>query len=503
MHCKAKIYSLQKGIRIMLFNSYYFIFLFLPLTLAGYYVLNYVNLYRTADYFLIGMSLWFYGYFNPSYLIILCGSIVVNFLLAKIMDCFSEKQPIKKLILILGIFINIAVIFYFKYFDFFLKNINALFRTSFALKNILLPLGISFFTFQQISFLVDSYRGETADYTFREYALFVSFFPQLIAGPVVLHHETIPQFRKAENRRLIYSSFSRGIYVFSLGLFKKIILADTLGKAVDYGFSTLSSLNSPEIFIVSLCFTFQLYFDFSGYCDMAVGIGNLFNIALPQNFNSPYKAVSITEFWERWHMSLTRFLRTYIYFPLGGNRKGPIRTYVNIMIVFLVSGIWHGASWTFVLWGILHGLLSCLNRIFRKQWAKLWKPIRWLATFLTVNFLTALFRADDLSTARIFFKRLFHFTGFSLRLELADCFRLEEFAFLEGHIPLLQFLSAHTPGLYLWLFLSASFIAVLVLKNNSETEFRPTLSRSLITILCLFWSVLSLEGISAFLYFNF
>ena len=388
----------------MLFNSYYFIFLFLPLSLAGYYILNYVNLYRLAGIFLIGMSLWFYGYFNRSYLLIICGSIIANFLFAKIMDRFSEKQSVKKCILILGILTNVILIFYYKYFNFFLENINTLFHTSFALKNILLPLGISFFTFQQISFLVDAYRGETKDYSFEEYALFVSFFPQLVAGPVVLHSETIPQFRDPKKRRVNYANFSRGLYVFSLGLFKKIILADTFGRAVDYGFSALPALNSLETFIVSLCFTFQLYFDFSGYCDMAVGIGSLFNITLPQNFNSPYKACSIIEFWERWHMSLTRFLRTYIYFPLGGSRRGTIRTYVNVMIVFLVSGIWHGANWTFILWGILHGLLNCLNRIFKKQWAKLWKPLRWLSTFLTINFLTALFRADDLAAAKTFFK---------------------------------------------------------------------------------------------------
>lgn len=487
----------------MLFNSYFFIFLFLPLALAGYYVLNYVNLHRAATVFLIGMSLWFYGYFNISYLPIICGSIIANFLLAKGMERLSENPPARKGILIVGICANTAVIFYFKYFNFFLENINVLFKASFPLKNILLPLGISFFTFQQISFLVDSYRGETKDYSFEEYALFVSFFPQLIAGPIVLHSETIPQFRKSENRRINYGNFSRGIYIFALGLFKKVILADTLGKASDYGFPIMSTLNSLEVLLLSLCYTFQLYFDFSGYCDMAAGISSMFNIKLPQNFHSPYKAASITEFWERWHMSLTRFLRTYIYFPLGGNRKGKIRTYGNIMIVYLVSGIWHGANWTFILWGILHGLLSCLDRIFRKQFAKLWKPLRWLATFITVDFLWVLFRADNIAAVRIFFRQLFRLNGFSLRLELTENFRLQEFAFLEKHFPALQYLTARMPGFYLWGFLLASFIIVLSLKNNSETTFKPTLSRSFITVLCMLWSVLSLEGISAFLYFNF
>lgn len=487
----------------MLFNSYYFIFLFLPIALIGYYALNYVNLYRAAGIYLIGMSLWFYGYFNISYLLILIGSIIANFFFAKLMTYFSGKPSLQKSILIFGICANIAVIFTFKYFNFFLENINALFQTSFIPKNILLPLGISFFTFQQISFLVDSCRGETKDYTFDEYALFVSFFPQLIAGPVVLHKETIPQFRDLKKRRILYPNFSKGMYLFALGLFKKMIIADTFGRAADYGFPAVLSLNTLEAFIVSLCYMFQLYFDFSGYCDMAAGLGYLFNITLPQNFNSPYKAASIIEFWERWHMSLTRFLRTYIYFPLGGNRKGRFRTYVNIMTVYLVSGIWHGANWTFIVWGILHGLCSCLNRIFLRQWMKLCKPIRWLITFLTVDLLTIFFRADHLITAKNFFRRLFRFTGFSLRPELTDCFRLQEFIFLEKHIPLLQSLQTHFAGLYLWLFLLAAFLVVLFLKNSDETDFKPTPGRSLVTVLCMLWSILSLEGISTFLYFNF
>lgn len=487
----------------MLFNSYFFIFLFLPLALTGYYSLNYVNHHRAAGIYLTAMSLWFYGYFNIAYLPILIGSIAANFLFAKLMARFPEKPSLRKSVLVFGICANVALIFYFKYFRFFTENINALFKTSFPLKNILLPLGISFFTFQQISFLADSYRGETKDYTFDEYALFVSFFPQLVAGPVVLHKETIPQFRDPERRRINYVNFSKGMYIFALGLFKKMLIADTFGRAVDYGFPAVSSLNTLEAFVVSLCYMFQLYFDFSGYCDMAVGIGNLFNISLPQNFNSPYKAASITEFWERWHMSLTRFLRTYIYFPLGGNRKGKLRTYGNIMIVYLVSGIWHGANWTFVIWGLLHGLCSCLNRVFSRQWNKLWKSFRWFATFLTVDLLTIFFRADSLSMAKTFFRRLFRFTGFSLRPELAECFRLEEFIFLEKKIPLLDSFHAGFSGLYLWLFLFIAFLVVLFFKNNGEADFKPTLGRSLATVLCMLWSILSLEGISTFLYFNF
>lgn len=368
----------------MLFNSYVFILLFLPLTLLGYFGLNHFQKYRIANIWLILMSLWFYGYFNPKYLILIGGSILVNYSISKAINN-SNNASAQRGLLTAGIIINLASIFYFKYFDFFIQNVNILFQQSFELQNIVLPLGISFFTFQQISYLVDSYRGETKEYSFLEYALFVSFFPQLVAGPIVLHNEMIPQFRDPARRRANAENFGKGIYIFAIGLFKKILIADTFGKAVAWGFSSVSELTSLEAFLVSLSYTFQLYFDFSGYCDMAIGIGNMFNVQLPINFNSPYKAVSIIDFWDRWHTSLTRFLRQYVYFPLGGSRKGKLRTYVNIMIVFLISGLWHGANWTFVLWGGIHGTANCLNRFGKKIWNKLGIVTQWVLTFMFVN----------------------------------------------------------------------------------------------------------------------
>lgn len=437
----------------MLFNSYIFMFLFLPMALLGYYAFNYIARYRVANLFLIGMSLWFYGYFNISYLLIISGSIIANYIMTKLMERLDHHQGLKRLILVSGIFADIAVIFYFKYFDFFLENINSLFNKSFELKNILLPLGISFFTFQQVSYLIDSYRGETRDYTFDEYALFVSFFPQLIAGPIVLHNEMIPQFRDQNRRHIHPQRFSRGMYIFAVGLFKKVIIADTFGKAVTYGFGSIDTLSSMEAIIVSLSYTFQLYFDFSGYCDMASGIGFMFNIELPQNFNSPYKATSIIDFWDRWHMSLTRFLRTYIYFPLGGNRKGKIRTYINIMVVFLVSGIWHGANWTFILWGFFHGILNCLNRLLNKVWDRLGKITQWAITFGAVNTLWVLFRADDISSAKLFIKRIFQLSDFTISPALYGCFDLIELNYIEERITLFGYLPAQITGFHLWLFI--------------------------------------------------
>lgn len=487
----------------MLFNSYIFIFLFLPLALIGYYTLNHFRLYRISNVFLIGMSLWFYGYFYYKYLLIICGSIIVNFLLSKGMERLERQPHLKKAVLIFGICANTAVIFYFKYFNFFLENITAALGRSFVFRNIALPLGISFFTFQQISYLADSFRGETKGYTFDEYALFVAFFPQLVAGPIVLHNEIIPQFKNRQNRSVIPENFSKGMYIFALGLFKKVIIADTFGKAVSCGFDTIETLSSMEALIVSFSYTFQLYFDFSGYCDMASGIGYMFNIELPQNFNSPYKSTSIREFWGRWHMSLTRFLRTYIYIPLGGNKKGKFRTYLNIMIVYLISGIWHGADWTFILWGLLHGVLNCLNRLFEKSWNKLGNVTQWLITFLCTNMLWILFRADSISSAVLFIKNMCRLSDFSVRTELYDCFDLTEFTFLEGKIPLLNYLPAQITGFHLWMFILGAFFVVLNLRNSREIEFKPTIRTSLVTVLFLFWSVISLAGISTFLYFDF
>lgn len=486
----------------MLFNSYIFIFLFLPVALLGYFVLNHWHRYRLANIFLILMSLWFYGYFNFSYLWIISGSIVGNFVLSRLLQRLGPG-PARKAVLALGIIANVAVIFYFKYFDFFLENLNVLFGQSFVLRNIVLPLGISFFTFQQLSYLVDSYRGQTSGYRFDEYALFVSFFPQLIAGPIVLHNEVIPQFRDTSKRAVCAAHLSEGLYVFSIGLFKKVILADTFGRAAAFGFGAITSMSSLEALLVSLAYTFQLYFDFSGYCDMALGIGLMFNIDLPQNFNSPYKATSIPDFWSRWHMSLTRFLRMYVYFPLGGNRKGKLRTYLNIMIVFLVSGIWHGANWTFILWGVLHGLLNCLNRIFRKPWQRLHPVSQWFFTFMAVNLLWILFRADSVADAVAFYKELFRWSSFTIHSELYGCFSLREFVWLEQLIPPLGVLSGQLIGLHLWSFFLVAFFTVLNLRNSKEITFKPTLVTSLTTVVCLFWPIVSLAGVSTFLYFNF
>ncbi len=502
----------------MQFNSYIFILLFLPLTLLGYYGLNHFGKERGAKAYLLIMSLWFYGYFNVSYLAIICASIIVNFLLSR---AFNGKN---KGLLITGIVFNVALIFYFKYFDFFIGNINLLFKTDFVLRNIVLPLGISFFTFQQISFLVDSYKGETKDYTFLEYALFVSFFPQLVAGPIVLHSELIPQFKDSSKWKVDYDNLSRGIMFFSKGLAKKVLIADTFGNAVNWGFAKAQEIPAGEgalaiyeIIIVMLSYTFQIYFDFSGYSDMATGLGAMFNFKIPMNFNSPYKALSVSDFWKRWHMTLTRFLTNYIYIPLGGNRKGRTRTYINIMLVFLISGIWHGANWTFILWGVIHGLGQCFNRLTHSLYVRIMetvskctigtvltaiiKVIQWAVTFAFVNVAWLLFRADSVTQWLQILARM-RIPYYEVREELLENFRIPKIRYLFDllHIP---YTSSTELYVSMYLVMAMAFVLCLCFKNNYEREGKRNVLSLTFTLGIAVLCILSLSSVSTFLYFNF
>jgi D-alanyl-lipoteichoic acid acyltransferase DltB (MBOAT superfamily) len=493
----------------MLFNSYVFILFFLPVTLVGYFGLHKIGLHTLAKIELILMSFWFYGYFNPSYLWIMCSSICVNFVFSKLLQLNWNLRSrfvvhFRKLLLKIGILFNLSLIFYFKYFDFFLENINQAFAADFPLQNIVLPLGISFFTFQQVSYVIDSYKMETKEYNFVDYALFVTFFPQLVAGPIVLHDEILPQFENPKNYRVRYNNMARGLYVFAAGLVKKVILADTLGKAVTWGYGSVETLTAADAILVMLSYTFQIYFDFSGYCDMATGIASMFNIHLPMNFNSPYKALSVVDFWDRWHMTLTRFLRTYIYFPLGGSRKGTFRTYLNIILVFLVSGLWHGANWTFILWGFMHGVANALTRAVKKPWKHLPVVIQWLFTFVFVNITWVFFRADTIAQAQEFLGKIFQPGNMQgVTPDLLSQYSLKEFSYIMNKIPYLQNLTVQKNAIVTFLFLFGSLLLCLCFRNNQEKEFRPTAVNALVTVFFLLWGIMSLSGISVFLYFNF
>lgn len=344
----------------MVFSSYVFIFTFLPVVLSVYYALSNLKNGIYQRLFLIAASLFFYGYYNTKYLILITASIAVNYGIALAIQTHRAKAG--RLFLVVGILFNVGLIGYFKYYDFFVENINAVFGCSFTLRRLLLPLGISFFTFQQLSFLISVWRGEEKVERFRDYCIFVTFFPQLVAGPIVLYSEMIPQFRDERRRFFHPDRFASGIWLFTVGLFKKAVIADTLALFADNGFG-MTGLGLAAGWITAISYTLQIYFDFSGYSDMAVGLGRMFNVDIPFNFRSPYRSESISEFWRRWHITLGRALSTYVYKPLGGNRRGLARTCLNLFLTFLVSGLWHGAAWTFVLWGALHGLFVVAERI--------------------------------------------------------------------------------------------------------------------------------------------
>lgn len=404
-----------------------------------------------------------------------------------------------KLIISLGIILNIGVLFYFKYMNFFLENINSLFHTDFVIVQIILPLGISFYTFQQISFLIDTYK-ENIIYNFEDYAEFVCFFPQLVAGPIV-SHDVIAQLVDEGKRKVNFDNISRGIFLFSTGLFKKIIIADTFAKAADWGFLHVGIMSSMDAVIVMIAYTFQIYFDFSGYSDMAVGLASMFNIEIPSNFNAPYQAGSIIEFWKRWHITLTQFLRKYIYYPLGGSGKGKVRIYFNIFIVFLVSGIWHGANWTFIVWGMIHVIANICNRIFNGIWSRIWQWLQWMCTFIFLCFTWMIFRAESLTQAGEFVLRICGGFSWNITHELADCFVLPEIDLLTYTFKVHDY---HIINYIIMFFMIMMGLGIILkITPFAQQKFQSKMSNLFGTIICLVWSVLSLANNSVFIYFGF
>ncbi|CAN5703612.1 MBOAT family protein [soil metagenome] len=401
----------------MLFTAYEFVFLFLPATLAGFWLLRRAS-YAASVLWLVAASLFFYAYWNAAYLWLLVPSIVVNFGLGRLLDA-CPAGPAKKLLLAAGIAANLGVLLYFKYAGFLVANIDRLLGADVSLGAILLPLGVSFITFQKIAYLVDAYRGQARDRSFLRFALFVSFFPQLIAGPIVHHAEVMPQLEPQCLKGVRAATLAAGLGLFAVGLFKKVILADGIAPGATLGFADAARAIEPSLqaaWAAALSYTLQLYFDFSGYSDMACGLALMFGVRLPVNFYSPYKAAGIIDFWRRWHITLSRFLRDYLYIPLGGNRHGPLRRYGNILITMTLGGLWHGAGWTFILWGLYHGLLLLLNHAWRRSRLPvparplrvLARPLCVLATFLAVMFGWVLFRSDSFAAARLMLEALLH-----------------------------------------------------------------------------------------------
>ena len=438
------------------------------------------------------------------YLPIILSSMLFNYSIGNSLNKSEQNKRVhKKQLLTIGIVGNLALLGYFKYTDFFIENFNLATSSNVELLNLALPLAISFFTFQQIAYLVDSYRGETKEYDFLNYAVFVTFFPQLIAGPIVHHKEMMPQFASSRNMVKNYKNIALGLFIFSIGLFKKVVIADTFAVWATAGFDTATTLNLFEAWATSLSYTFQLYFDFSGYTDMAIGLALLFNIKLPINFNSPYKATDIQDFWRRWHITLSRFLRDYVYIPLGGNKKGEYRTYNNLLATFIIGGIWHGAGWTFVFWGFLHGVALMIHRAWSRLGFKLWTWLAWLITFNFVNIAWVFFRAKEWDDAVKVLTGMLGLSGINLPNPVAG-----KLAFLNQFgIEFGGWVSSIDAdgGKFLVPWLFVAFILVLVFKNTMQKrdDFKLNYKTAFLTAIVLICGILSLNKVSEFLYFNF
>ena len=486
----------------MLFNSYEFIFLFLPITFILYFYLLSQRLILGAKIFLVVASLFFYGYWNFSYVPLILLSIFVNYSVGLSLVNHEKIKLSSKSILIFGILFNVGLLGYFKYTDFLLENFNGIFGSNIPLPHIILPLGISFFTFTQIAFLVDAYRKEAKEYSLVNYMLFVTYFPHLLAGPILHHKEMMPQFASKYNWVKNYRNIALGLFIFSIGLFKKVVIADTFAPWATAGFDTATTLNLIEAWATSLSYTFQLYFDFSGYCDMAIGISLMFNIKLPINFNSPYKALNIQDFWRRWHMTLSRFLRDYIYIPLGGNRKGEFRTYTNLLATFLIGGLWHGAGWTFIIWGALHGIALAIHRFWQSLGFKMNKILAWFITFNFINITWIFFRAKDFESAIKVLGSMFSLDNVVLSEKLLSKFEfLREIGINGGKV----FIDIQAKTNEMFIYIIISFILVFLFNNSMERlkEFKLNNKTVLLSVFCMIYSILSLNKISEFLYFNF
>ena len=380
----------------MLFSSIEFIAFFLPLCLACYFFVGKRGGSVTSKYVLIAFSAVFYGWVSPKLAWVLAFSVAVNYGL-----CYDARRRgrFSKSLLVLGIIFNAVLLGYFKYTNFFIDNLNALFELHIPSVRFLVPLGISFWTFQQIAYLVDNYRGQIANPSFTDYLLYILFFPKIFCGPITRYHDLIAQFDDKTAFDANYKTILTGIYLFTIGLAKKVILAAPFAAFAEHGYTHFDQLGMTETWVVLISFSLQIYFDFSGYTDMALGVAKMFNIKLPDNFHLPYFAASVQDFWHRWHITLTSFLRDYLYFPLGGSRLSAPRTYFNILVVFIVCGIWHGATWLFVLWGIIHGLGVCFNRWWKKTNIRLPRRLSMGLTFIYVTLAWVFFKSETLPQA--------------------------------------------------------------------------------------------------------
>lgn len=472
---------------------------FLPIIITAYYALNKTKPVFGKIVLVIGSALFYiYGGWEAAF--ILGISILVNYEMAAII-VINSHPPKKKILLGINVIFNVGILFYFKYCNFFIANINTCFSKEIPMKEIVLPLGISFFTFQQIMYIVNIFKEEIS-LNLLDYLAYILYFPKILMGPLNEPKEFLKQFNDNNLKRVNWDNIACGIKIFSFGMFKKLVLADTFAKAVNWGYSNFEAATSMDWILVMLCYTFEIYFDFSGYTDMAIGISSMLNIQQPINFDSPYKAVSIRGFWKRWHISLTNFFTRYIYIPLGGSKNGRFRTYVNIMLVFLISGIWHGANWTFILWGILHGIFSVFDKIFEKQQKNINVIVKWNVTFITVNVLWLLFRSESIEQWINILSRIITFQNMAVTEGLVNSFILPETAFI-FRILHLENINMLVRGFSMLIFVLVGYGICLIPENNYKNLRKNNWLLLLESSIAFVWSFLCLSSESVFVYFNF
>ena len=481
----------------MQFNSYVFILAFLPLLILSYFTLNKISPALGKVALIIGSALFYLygGWYNASFLGI---SMLINYLLALAIARF----PKKKALLRLDIICNVGILLFFKGSNICISLINAsLPKEETPLKAIILPLGISFLTFQQIMYAVNVAQKKVSLHLL-DYLAYILYFPKILMGPLNEPEEFLRQLDDNSLKRIDWYNIACGIKTFSFGLFKKVILADTFAAAVNWGYASLETATSMDLILVMLSYTFEIYFDFSGYSDMATGISSMLNIQLPINFDSPYKAVSIRDFWKRWHISLTGFFTRYIYIPMGGSKEGKARTYLNTMVVFLISGIWHGSNWIFILLGFLHGAFSIFDRIFEKRQEKINIIVRWSATFLVVNILWLLFRSESIVQWASILDKIFTFQDMSVSDGLLYSFVLPETAFLLEMLHLVS-TNGRVRGFSMLLFILSGYGICLIPENNYRNLKKNSWPLLLPSFIAFLWSFLCLSSESVFVYFNF
>jgi len=496
----------------MLFNSYEFIFLFFPIVLVGFLLMQGRGAWLAAAWLALA-SLFFYGWWRWQALPLLLASIVVNYAFGlALTPAAGRDDRRRKQLLWLALAANLGLLGAFKYADFFVVNANVLRDAAgahaWALPGWVLPIGISFYTFTQIAYLVDSWRGEVRERRFVHYLLFVTYFPHLIAGPVLHHAQMMPQFARAAVARFDASQLCSGFALFAIGLAKKLLIADPLGQYADLAFGVAQGGGSPDLLTAwsgVLAYSFQLYFDFSGYSDMAMGLSRCFGIELPLNFASPYKATSLIDFWRRWHISLSTFLRDYLYIPLGGNRLGVARRHINLFATMLLGGLWHGAAWTFVIWGAMHGAMLVVNHLWRGLFPPQGEAPAWrhrlralLGGVLTFGFVCiawTMFRADSAASAWRIYEGLFGlngvgtaFGGIELPYKKSEFFRLLILA------AVISFAMPPATRVAQWL--------VLPDARAVPAPWRAA-AGAVLTVALLGWGISYIGRHSAFLYFQF